>query len=588
MNSDVPEDSALKSRLARTRLVGNHILRLLGRRRAVLMLASSLVMSASEAAGIALLFPLIQMIVDRPFYLQMVALGGDLTVWLRDTQGLGIAAFSAALAVFYVVRATVHTRLLRYQADTAADLTADASHQTISNALAARYRLFQVHSAAEIAGISYGNATHAALVLQAAMGFVNEAIFLAFMFIGLLIINPLVVSTLLVVAGLLAFVLLRPFSQRAAEMGRRVQEVDMARHRYVFSMATAVRDIKIMALETPFIQRNHHLAQVHAHVTARYAAMSGSLRLIIETTMLVSVSAVCAWVGLSGTNLLDLAPLLGTLTLLVARAVPALSRLSMNINAVRYSWPMVERLQNINAEMVTYKQTRLTGEAPFPAEYAGEKLSFHYGAAPAVEDVSIRIPQGAAVVISGPSGSGKSTLLDLLTGLQQPSKGTFTLGGKAFDPFQSSAFSERVGYVPQAIALFDASLEYNIALEDDPDPERLERAVRASHLDPVVAQMPGGLKTLLGTGGQGVSGGQRQRIGIARALYRQPALLVLDEVTSALDGESKRAVIDELLELRGSTSLLFVTHDLTHLEDVDLYYRMDAGRLQAVERPTNG
>jgi ABC-type bacteriocin/lantibiotic exporter with double-glycine peptidase domain len=548
------------------------------------MLLSSFVISASEAVGIALLFPLLQMIVDKTFYLRVIGLGGRATEALRDHQGLGVAIFSAGLVIFYAARGLAHTRLLRFQSATAARLTVAASDQTIGNALASRYRLFQVHSAAEIAGISYGNATHAALVLQAAVGFFNEAIFLAFVFAGLLLINPLLVSVLLVVVGLIAIVLLRPFSQRAAQMGRRVQEVDVARHRFVFSMATAIRDIKIMSLESPFTRRNHDLAQLHADAHSRYATMSGSLRILIETIVLAGVSAVCAWIGFTNTSLLEVAPLLGTLTVLVARAVPALSRLSMNVNAIRYSWPMVERLEGINAEMLAYRQTRSNARTSLPADYAAEGLSFHYGSAAAVEEASIRIPKGAAVAIFGPSGSGKSTLLDLLTGLQQTSGGSFTIDGQPFDPFQSSTFAKGVGYVPQSIALFDASLEYNIALEEVPDERRLLSAIHRAHLEPVVSQLTLGLKTLLGAGGQGVSGGQRQRIGIARALYREPSLLVLDEVTSALDDESKQAVISDLLDLRGSTSLLFVTHDLSHLEEVEFLYRMEAGRLQLMER----
>ena len=178
----------------------------------------------------------------------------------------------------------------------------------------------------------------------------------------------------------------------------------------------------------------------------------------------------------------------------------------------------------------------------------------------------------------GPSGSGKSTLLDLLAGLQPPSAGRFFLGGTAFSPFLSASFPARVGSVPQAIALLDDSVAFNIALEETPDPARMQRAVERASLVQFVESLPQGLQTQLGEGGRGLSGGQRQRLGIARALYREPALLILDEVTSALDEATARTVMDELLTMRGEVSLLFVTHDL-RLVQADRIYQLDHGRL---------
>jgi ABC-type bacteriocin/lantibiotic exporter with double-glycine peptidase domain len=190
-----------------------------------------------------------------------------------------------------------------------------------------------------------------------------------------------------------------------------------------------------------------------------------------------------------------------------------------------------------------------------------------------------RGPKGFAVV--GPSGAGKSTLLDLLAGLQPPTFGSFSLNGKEFSPFLSSKFPARVGYVPQAIALLDDTMAFNIALEESPDPARLQRALERASLVDLVGCLPEGLQTKLGEGGQGLSGGQRQRLGIARALYREPALLILDEVTSALDETTARLVMTELLAMRGQVSLLFVTHDL-RLVPADRIYQIDQGRISAL------
>lgn len=287
----------------------------------------------------------------------------------------------------------------------------------------------------------------------------------------------------------------------------------------------------------------------------------------------------CIWLGLLSKDLIQLAPLLATIGLVAVRAAPALSRLAGSYNGFRYSLPLVEGLLEMQEEIARYPQPRHDDHADFQGDYLAEGLSFGYGDRQVLREVSLSIPKGQVIAIVGPSGSGKSTLLDLLAGLQPPASGTFSLSGVPFEPFYSREFSRRIGYVPQSIALLDASLEYNIALENHPNSERLNRAVQRANLTTLISSLPQGMKTTLGEGGQGVSGGQRQRIGIARALYREPALLILDEVTSALDPETEAVVMEELLQLRGQTTLLIVTHNLSVVASADQIYRLEDGRL---------
>ena len=263
---------------------------------------------------------------------------------------------------------------------------------------------------------------------------------------------------------------------------------------------------------------------------------------------------------------------------MAVRSALALSRLVGAYNGFRYSLPFVEDLMVMRKDLGNYPQQRLTQAVDFPGEYRATGLCFSYGEREVLTDCSLSIDQGEVVAVVGPSGAGKSTLLDLLAGLQPPSSGSFTLNGKGFSPFLSASFPARVGYVPQAIALLDDSMVYNIALEKNPDPARLQRAVERACLVQLVDSVPQGLLTKLGEGGQGLSGGQRQRLGIARALYREPALLILDEVTSALDEATARAVMAELLVMRGQVSLLFVSHDL-RLVPADRIYQLDNGRI---------
>ena len=225
-----------------------------------------------------------------------------------------------------------------------------------------------------------------------------------------------------------------------------------------------------------------------------------------------------------------------------------------------------------------YPQSKTDFPVHFQGGYSASGLDFSYRDKQVLHNISVNIPHGRVVAIVGPSGSGKSTLLDLLAGLQQPSAGSFTLDGRDFEPFHSANVSRSIGYVSQSIALLDATLQFNICHEENPDPLRLQAAIRKSHLEGLLESLPQGLNTLIGEGCTGMSGGQRQRVGIARALYREPALLILDEVTSALDEATARAVMLELHELRGLVSILIVSHDMS-LVTADYVYEIMDGRL---------
>lgn len=543
------------------------------------MLLSGLAISLIELGGLALVFPFLKLVTDQAFHQRLVqwTSGIPLTAVLEQHKH-AVLVVGLGIMLVYVFRGWLSARLVRYQADVAARINSGISERLIGDALASRYQLFLEHSPVKIAGISYSNTTHAALLFQTLSAGFNEAVLLSLVLFGMILASPVAFLCLAVLVMILGLGFFRPLSRRVATIGRRTQETDLERHRFVFAMASAIRDIKIMGLEMPFSRRNRDLAGKHARLAAEYISITAVQRMAVEVVLVCGVVASAIWFAWIGGDLNESAPFIVTLGLVAVRAAPALSRLAGAYNGFRYSLPFVEGLLDMRRDLTNYPQQRETQDADFPGEYRADGLCFSYGKREVLSGCSIRIAQGEVVAVVGPSGSGKSTLLDLLAGLQPPSVGSFSLSDQEFSPFLSANFPARVGYVPQAIALLDDSMAFNISLEENPDPARLQRAVERASLTQLVDSLPQGLQTALGEGGQGLSGGQRQRLGIARALYREPALLILDEVTSALDEVTARAVMTELLAMRGQVSLLFVTHDL-RLVSADRIYQLDHGHL---------
>jgi ABC-type multidrug transport system fused ATPase/permease subunit len=215
-----------------------------------------------------------------------------------------------------------------------------------------------------------------------------------------------------------------------------------------------------------------------------------------------------------------------------------------------------------------------------------DAVSFRYAPdrVPAVRDVSLRIPAGSCVGLVGPNGSGKSTLLDLLAGLLTPDSGRILVDGIEIDDAHRRAWRSAIAYVPQEVFLLDASVAANVAFGVPPteiDPVAMSNALRQARLDELVASLPRGLDERLGDRGARLSGGQRQRLGLARALYRNAAVLILDEGTRGLDADTEVDVIATLAALRRRKTVVLVSHRDEHLQHCDCVYELAQGRVVA-------
>ena len=225
--------------------------------------------------------------------------------------------------------------------------------------------------------------------------------------------------------------------------------------------------------------------------------------------------------------------------------------------------------------------------ARFERELAFDRVSFRYDDEPVLSDVSFEVPKGRAVAIVGPSGAGKTTLLELVARFHDPTSGTITLDGVPIGDLSRSSLRGLIGLVSQETVVLNDSVHANIAY-GRPQAGRSEvrDAARAANALEFVERLPNGFDTLLGERGTRLSGGQRQRIAIARALLRDPPILILDEATSALDTESERLVQEAIDRLMRDRTVLVVAHRLATVQHVDEILVLDGGRI--VERGSHG
>ncbi len=269
---------------------------------------------------------------------------------------------------------------------------------------------------------------------------------------------------------------------------------------------------------------------------------------------------------------------------LVARLFPRLMQIQQFHNNLNLTGPAYTELENAHARFAAHREKpdsgRPTDAKASPADIHLQDLVVRYGEKTVLDRVSLSIPAGKVVGLVGPSGAGKSTLLDVLLGLVKPTDGRVFAAQTPLSEIDINAWRRTIGYVSQDTFLFHDTIANNIRWSaPDASIDAVRDAARAAGIDGFVSGLPLGYDTIVGDRGAKLSGGQRQRISIARALVRQPALLILDEATSALDSLSEREVMNVIHELNGKMTIVIVAHRLATVRAADLIYVLDQGKI---------
>jgi ATP-binding cassette subfamily C protein len=271
--------------------------------------------------------------------------------------------------------------------------------------------------------------------------------------------------------------------------------------------------------------------------------------------------------------------------------MPSANRMVVSHTMIGYSKPGFIRLMNDLEEVRHFKAVPREGGGSsavpwsFNREIDLSNVCYRYPLAPkdSVTAINVTITRGQSVGFVGESGAGKTTLVDLVLGLLEPTSGSILVDGRDIRHFLTT-WQQHLGYIPQNIYISEDCVRMNVAFGVPPElvsDERVWAALEAAQLAELVKSWPERLDRLIGERGVRLSGGQRQRIGIARAFYHNPAILVLDEATAALDNETEREIVSVMEKFRGDKTILTIAHRLTTVQHCDKLFYLSAGRVVA-------
>lgn len=394
----------------------------------------------------------------------------------------------------------------------------------------------------------------------------------------------LIVGGSLFVAYLVLFKLTGAFLTRIGAARIRANE---GRFRAVSELFGAIKEVKVAGLESVYTNRFIVPSKIYAEHQASAMVVAQVPRFALEGFAFGGLLGVILYLMEGDKGITALLPIMSAYAFAAYKLMPALQAIYAGVSLISFSSAAIRTLHTSLHEQTPYSPEILaeTSSVTHHSHVAFQDVSFKYDSAhkDALQNINLIIPSGGKVGIVGPSGSGKTTMVDVLLGLLEPQSGSIRADGTPIGPSNRSDWQKSIGYVPQHIYLADDTISANIAFGVNPDQidfAAVEVAAKRALLhDYIIADMPLGYKTLVGERGARLSGGQRQRIGIARALYRNPHLLILDEATSALDNLTEKSVMDAVHNM-GEITILMIAHRLSTVRKCDTIVFLNAGVIE--------
>jgi ATP-binding cassette, subfamily B, bacterial PglK len=404
----------------------------------------------------------------------------------------------------------------------------------------------------------------------------------------------------LVVFGifLVSALLFQSFKHRISFWGKERSESFEASIRIINHAIGGLKEVRVIGCETYFEQQADAQIRRYATSGSSFIAFSNLPRFAIEAflvTFLVGFTFIYLSFEKQGGG--SLSSVLGIFAMASIRMLPAVSLLIGAVGGLRYAGTCLDKMYFTLKELekiVPYQvqhwsaDGRLVGEVKTPPmqfadRIALEQIVYRYPNASeaSLKGVSLTLKKGQSIGLIGRSGAGKTTLVDLVLGLLSPESGDLSVDGVSVYS-NLRAWQNLIGYVPQSIFLIDDTLARNIAFGVPDyliDYEQLHRAIAVAQLEDLVERLPGGLDAMIGERGTRLSGGQRQRVGIARVIYHDRQILILDEATAALDNETEGLVSDAVKSLGGTKTLIIIAHRLSTIEHCDRIYLMERGQV---------
>jgi ABC-type multidrug transport system fused ATPase/permease subunit len=539
-----------------------------------------------EMAGLGIILPALSLMLKADVVQSYPVLKPALNFLGNPTQSQLVIYVMSVIVLVYLIKTIFLIFLGWRQSKFTTELAANLSDKLFLGFLRQPYTFHLQRNSAELLYKVQGEVSQFSAVWQAFVILSSEFSVIIGIFLLLVINEPvgaLSVTVFFIVTG---FTFYRITRNKLLLWGQNRQYHSAQTNQHLLQGLGGIKDIKLMGREEQFLKEYSFHNHRFAWIMTKISTLSLIPRLYFELLSVIGMAVLIIVMALQNKPFDLVLPTLGIFLIAAFRLIPSLNRIMSSVQTVRFMQSTIDILYSefLNIRQIEQAHSIEKNEkAIFNNALVASNLSFSYPntVSKSIKNISLKINKGQTVGFIGPSGSGKSTLVDILLGLLSQDDGTIMIDGISIKDCKRD-WQNRIGYVSQTIYLIDDSLRKNIAFgikEDQIDDNLVLKALGAAQLDDFVEGLPDKLETFVGERGVRLSGGQRQRIGIARALYHDPEVLVLDEATSSLDTETEREVMKAVRAFKGNKTVIIVAHRLSTVEHCDYLYKLDKGKI---------
>jgi ABC-type multidrug transport system fused ATPase/permease subunit len=542
-----------------------------------------------EMLGVGLIVPILVLMTEQNPVEKypVIASFSDFFGGLTQAQMVGAAMLGFAL--FYVVKVIFLTFLTWWKVSFLAMMRFDLSKRLFSGYIRLPYEFHLKRNSAELVRNVRSDVGAYTKSMIAIMDLMIDGLVFIGIFSLLFWAEPLGTLSAVLLLGSALLVMNRMTKLRLERWGEQFRFHDGKAIQQLLQGFGAVKEVKLYAREKGLTVRYDKHNKRVADIDRKQKVTTSTPRFFFEMLVVAGLSGLVLFMLWQGRTPAEIVPVLGLFAVAAFRMLPSLVRVFAAVQKLRYGRASIEKLyDDFQVLTLNWKEKKVDKDiSGFNIDswqtLQIKDVSYRYPGMDrqSLDTINIVIERNQTIGLIGGSGAGKSTLIDVILGFYEPVNGQLLLDGVDISDYMNH-WQQQIGYVPQSIYLSDDTIRKNIALglaDGDIDDDAIQAAIKNAQLEAFIHELDDGIETMVGENGVRLSGGQRQRIGIARALYRNPSILVLDEATSALDVETEKEVMNAVNSLSGDKTIIIVAHRMVTVERCDYLYRLHKGKI---------
>ena len=553
-----------------------------------LMVFFIIIVTLLEMLSVGLVFPLLNQIVepsDNSFsYFKAIFIDFDMS------NSMNILTFlSLSILLLFLLKTIFLTLIIIFQIRFFIRLNKVITHKVFKKFLSQPFLFYLQRNTSTLLNTVTNESNHFVLYIESFINLLAETMLVLGLTVLLFYFEPVITSFAIVILFMISLAYLLFTNKLVSRLGKLRQQKVAMRIKNIQEGFGSIKEIILLSIKIFFLKKYDESTRDELDASGVFKLVSTLPRYYIELILIIGICIFLTYSSLNGLDIKQKLPFLGLAAVAAFKVMPSINRILSLIQNIRFTSPAVQIISK-ELELETVYDINEIGtkdiqSIKFDREIELNSISFKYpnSSEEALKNINIKIKKNEYIGIIGKSGSGKTTLINILLGLINPDKGVIRLDNYLnLDQQNLKVWQNKIGFVSQNVFLIDDTIKKNIALgleENFIEKEKLEMAINMSQLREFIETLPLGVETKLGERGNRLSGGQLQRIGIARALYRNPEIIVLDEATNSLDIDTEASFMESIYNLKKNKTIIAISHRLSTVQKCDKIYVIAEGNI---------